>query len=109
MESGSFSSGNVFLDIGFSTEEAYEMALKSDLAAKISSIMKERNLSQSDVAKLANWTQPRVSAMLNSRLSRISVERLFRVLAALNHNVRIIIDAQPSEHSQTTVELAGVA
>ena len=108
MERGEFRSGNIFEDIGFSPDEAYEMALKADLAAKISSIMKVRNLSQSDVARIANWTQPRVSAMLNSRLHKISVERLFRVLGALNHNVRIIIDVQPCEHSRTTVELASV-
>ncbi len=91
------SSGNVFDDLGF--ENADEMALKSDIAYIISSIIESRGLTQTQAAKILGVNQPKVSALVRGQLSGFSLDRLFRFLTALDRNVEVSVtpkaDSQP--------------
>ncbi len=46
------SSGNVFLDIGFSEEEAERELLRSNLAFEVHSMLEERKLTQLEIGKV---------------------------------------------------------
>lgn len=83
------SSGNVFADLGIPNAEEY--LAKAELAYQINSIIKKRGLKQVDAAKLLGIDQPKISALVSGRLSGFSMERLFRFLTTLNHDVVISI------------------
>ena len=82
-------SGNVFKDIG--VPNADEHLVKAQLVYKIDTLMKERKLKQVDAAELFGARQPDISKMLRGEFRQFSVERLLRVLVALNQDVEIII------------------
>ncbi|MDE0298744.1 MAG: helix-turn-helix transcriptional regulator [Candidatus Poribacteria bacterium] len=85
------SSGNVFLDIGFSEEEAEHELLRSDLAFEVYSILEARKLTRSEIGKVLDIDQSDVSRLKNGDFHRFSVERLFMFLNRLNRNVEIRI------------------
>ena len=85
------SSGNVFLDIGFSDKEAERELLRSDLAFEIYRILMERKLAGAKAGKVLGIDQSDVSRLKNGDFHRFSVERLFTLLNRLNRNVEIQI------------------
>jgi predicted XRE-type DNA-binding protein len=88
------SSGNVFADLGL--PEPQEELLKAQLAHRIHRAIKRRRLTQVAAAALMGIDQPKVSALLNGRLTNFSSERLMRLLAALGEGVDIsVIPAEP--------------
>ena len=89
------SSGNVFKDLGFSDEEAEEELLKAELGVEIFRILEERELTQTEAAKILGVKQPEISRLKHGKFSYYSVERLMRFLNRLNRDIEIRIT--PSE------------
>ena len=87
------SSGNVFRDLGFANAD--EMLAKAELARQIGKLIKRMGLSQEKAAMLLKIDQPKVSALLNGRLTAFSTERLMRFLKALGQDVRIVVQPRP--------------
>ncbi|MBM4125321.1 MAG: XRE family transcriptional regulator [Nitrospira sp.] len=85
------SSGNVFVDLGFPENEAQEAALKVDLVAAIRQAMQRNRLSQAKAAALAGMKASNFSALLGGKLTRVSVERLFRILRDLGADVEVTV------------------
>ena len=83
------SSGNIFADIG--RADAAEAYARSQLMEHITEILGERNLTQVQAAGLLGTTQPVVSDLMNGKLSKFSIERLFSFLEALGHDVEIVV------------------
>jgi predicted XRE-type DNA-binding protein len=54
-------------------------------------ILRERGVTQVEVAKLLGTTQPVVSDLMNYKLSKFSIERLFSFLEALGYDVEIVV------------------
>jgi predicted XRE-type DNA-binding protein len=81
------SSGNVFADLGL--PDAEEKQTKVRLAVAINEIIE--TMSQTDAAQRLRINQPKVSALVNYRLSGFSVERLINFLNALGRDVEIVI------------------
>ncbi len=98
---------NVFADLGL--PDANELAIKADLAINIVKLIRSRKLTQTQVATLTGWTQPKVSALMNGRLDDISVERLLKVVHALNYSITISIDAIVAEETTATVTVNNYA
>lgn len=80
---------NVFADIGY--DDAEERQTKLKLARAINKIIAERSLSQAEAATQLGVNQPKVSALMNYRLSGFSVERMMLLLTALDRDVEIVI------------------
>jgi predicted XRE-type DNA-binding protein len=99
------SSGNVFADLGL--PDAEELYAKSLLSILIARTIRDRGLTQTEVAALLGTTQPKISELVRGRLSGFSIERLFRFLNALGMNVRIHVSEAESneEPAQTLVEV----
>ena len=87
------SSGNVFADLGFAEPE--EELTKAQLATQIRQIIKRRHLTQVAAAAPMGVDQPKVSALLNGRLTNFSSDRLMRLLTALGQDVEIVVKAKP--------------
>jgi predicted XRE-type DNA-binding protein len=87
------SSGNVFADLGIANPE--EKQTKVRLAVAINRIIQHRKLSQTTAAKRLKVNQPKVSALSNYQLDGFSVERLMNFVAALDHDVDIVIRRKP--------------
>lgn len=85
------SSSNVFKDIGFSDEEAEEELLKAKLGAEIFHILKKRQFTQTEAARILGVKQSEISRLKSGKFSYYSVERLLRFLNRLNCEVRIHI------------------
>jgi len=81
-------SGNVFADIGL--PDAEDRLAKAQLAYKISEIIKERRLSQSEAAEILGTEQPKISAIMNGKLAGFSLERLINFLNILGRDVQIV-------------------
>ena len=95
-------SGNVFRDLGLKNPE--ERLAKAKLAARIVLDLEKRGLSQAAAAEILGIDQPKVSLIYRGRLEAFSIDRLMRLLNALNHDVRIVVEHTPRRHGKMIVE-----
>lgn len=86
------SSGNVFLDLGFSKEEAENLRIRSRLMISIDQHIEREKLTQAKAAKLFGVTQPRISDLKRGKIDVFSVDMLIKMLAraGLSVNVRVM-------------------
>lgn len=82
-------SGNVFADLGLKAPE--HLRAKAELMSKVASLIAERKMSQSEAAKALGIDQPRVSALMNGKLSLFSTDKLMEFLTALGADVDIVV------------------
>ncbi len=80
---------NVLADLGF--EDAGELSTKTMLAVKINDLIDQRELSQTEVARMTGMTQPKVSQVRRYKLQNISLERLMQALVSLDQHIEIIV------------------
>jgi predicted XRE-type DNA-binding protein len=97
------SSGNVFADIGL--PDAEERLAKAQLAHKISEIIQKRHLSQAEAARILGTEQPKISAIMNGKLSGFSLERLIFFLNVLGSDVQIIVKPKPPRRKSAALEV----
>ena len=87
------SSGNVFRDLGFSTEEAEHLLIRADLLIQLQKAIAARDLTQARAATILRVTQPRVSDLMRGRLDLFSTDALIDMLARLGVHVRFVLKA----------------
>ena len=101
------SSGNVFADMGL--PDAEEELTKAQLASHIRLTIKRQRLTQVAAAALMGIDQPKVSALLNGRLTNFSSERLMRLLTTLGQDVDITVKAKPRNRTHGRIRVVGEA
>ena len=84
------SSGNVFLDIGFSKEEAEREKLRVDLVVRIQRILEELKLTPAKAEERFGLNPSDVSRIQNGDFD-FKIDKLFTILNQLNRNVEIHI------------------
>ena len=100
-------SGNVFADLGFDDPE--EEQLKADLVREIRAILGKRKLTQKQAAQLLGIRQPDVSALVNGRIEKFSLQRLLAFMPRLGRDVEIVVKSKPrSRAARMTLQVAGV-
>lgn len=87
------SSGNLYEDLGYKNPD--EMQAKAKLAREIFFIIQDKGMTQKQAAELLGLTQPKVSNLLNGRLSGFSIERLTKFLNMLDYDVDILVKPKP--------------
>src|ERR1035437_8051766 len=98
------SSGNVFADLGLPNPE--ETLAKAELAHRITVLIRNKGLTQVQIAKLLGVDQPKVSSLIRGRLSGFSLERLMRFLLLLGQDIKITVQACPRSRSRARVHVA---
>ena len=84
------SSGNVFLDMGFSKAEAEREQLRVDLVIKIYRLLEELKLTPATAEKRFGLDPSDVSRILKGDFD-FNVDQLFTILNQLNRNIEIRI------------------
>ena len=97
------SSGNVFADLGLPNPE--ERLAKATLALRISDIVDGRGWSDEQAAHALSMEEPDLAALLDGRLARFSIERLFRVLIALGQAVEIRVSSASSGNQSAGISV----
>ena len=69
---------------------------------RIEEIIEKRNLKQTEAAKILKINQPKISALVNGKLSDFSMERLIHFLNLLNQDVEIVIREKPYKKGKKT-------
>ena len=100
------SSGNVFADLGLANPD--ELLIKAELVRQISNSIDARGLTQTEAARTLGIDQPKVSELLNGKLSGFSTDRLFRFLNALGSDVEIRVVPRPRLESQAQTRIVTV-
>ena len=70
-------------------------ATKQELAGLITEKLANNGLGQADAARLLGMKQPKVSALVNGKLTGFSVEKLMDLLTKLGADVEIIVRKAP--------------
>lgn len=87
------SSGNVYLDLGFSPAEAEYLLLRSRLMVMVERLISDRQMTQVKAARLLGVSQPRVSDIVRGRVERFTIDALIEMLARAG--IRLDIVALP--------------
>jgi predicted XRE-type DNA-binding protein len=93
----------VFADIGVPDPE--EALAKAQLASRIREIVRQQRLTQVAAAALMGIDQPKVSALLNGRLTSFSSERLMRLLTKLGQDVEIVVKSKPRSRQRGRIRV----
>ncbi len=83
------SSGNVFKDIGFNDIEAAQAERRLSVLKQITAAVKKRKLRAKDLERVLNEQQPRISDLLNEKISKFSLEKLLEYLERLGGDISI--------------------
>ena len=75
------SSGNVFVDLGFSPEEVTILTMRADLMARLRLLIERRNWTQAQAASQLGISQSRVSDLVRGKWDKFSLDMLL-VLAS---------------------------
>ncbi len=70
------SSGNVFIDLGYSPDEAAILQMRADLMADLRKFIKAKKLTQAKAAETLGISQSRVSDLIRGKWERFSLEML---------------------------------
>jgi predicted XRE-type DNA-binding protein len=84
-------SDNVFADLGFPPGEAENLKLRSDLMIAIVAFYRRSGLTQAQAAKRLSITQPRLNALLKSRIDQFSLDALVNIASRAGLDVRLVI------------------
>ena len=78
---GNVTRGNVFEDLGFSSEESERLALQVFLSEQIRTFIERHNMRQDDAAAFFGVKQPKISKIMNENLEGMSIDYLVKLLA----------------------------
>ncbi|MEK7242713.1 MAG: helix-turn-helix transcriptional regulator [Thermodesulfobacteriota bacterium] len=70
------SAGNVFVDLGFSPEEAAILQMRAELMADLRKFLQVKKLTQVKAAEILGVSQSRVSDLARGKWERFSLEML---------------------------------
>lgn len=93
-------SGNVFLDLGFSEEEAEFMLFRSELASEVLKTIRLNKWTQVEAAQILGVSQPRVSDFMHGRIDKFSADMLIRWLIKLGNSINIKIKPKRNRKTQ---------
>ena len=83
------SSGNVFIDLGYSPEEAAILQMRADLMADLRKFIKAKRLTQAKAAEILGVSQSRVSDLIRGKWERFSLEMLITLATRVGMRVTL--------------------
>ena len=88
------SSGNVFRDLGFGSEEAANLQVRATLMVELARLIKAKRLTQREAAKVFGVSQPRVSDLIGGKIGRFSIDALVELLGRMGRRVEVTTKPQ---------------
>ena len=82
-------SGNVFLDVGFTPDEAENLLLRAQLMSRIRDVA--RGMTQREAAKQLDVSQPRLNDLLRGKINKFSLDALVNMLAHAGMRVQLTV------------------
>jgi predicted XRE-type DNA-binding protein len=79
--------GNVFEDLGFTAEEAAILEMKTQLHIEIMRAIRQQKLTARQLEKVLGVPQPRVSELVNGKISNMTADLLTKYLYRLGRKV----------------------
>jgi predicted XRE-type DNA-binding protein len=83
------SSGNVFIDLGYSPDEAAVLQMRADLMADLRKFIKTKRLTQAKAAEILGVSQSRVSDLIRGKWERFSLEMLITLATRAGMHVSL--------------------
>lgn len=83
------SSGNVFVDLGFSPDEAAILQMRADLMADLRKFIKAKKMTQAKAAEILGVSQSRVSDLIRGKWERFSLEMLITLATRAGMHVTL--------------------
>ncbi len=87
------SSGNVFVDLGYSPDEAAILQRRADLMADLRKFIKTKKLTQAAAAKIFGVSQSLVSDLITGKREKFSLEMLLTLVTKAGMHVKLKIAA----------------
>ena len=85
------SSGNVFSDLGFPSEEAEYLKIRSTLMIHLRKTIEAKGMKQAEAAKLLGVTQPRVSDIYKGKIHLFSIDTLVDMLSRAGIHIKLVV------------------
>ncbi len=92
--------GSIFNEL-FSSEEAADLELRSQLLVAIREFAHMRDLTQADLASILRVSQARVSDLLSGKLEKFSVSMLIKFTMRIGLHIQIVVQANPTTKAST--------
>ena len=80
-------SGNIFIDLGFSEDEAANLLIRSNLMMMLKDAIKDHHWTQQRAAKELGVAQSRVSDLFTGQIHKFSVDMLMKWLNRIGKEV----------------------
>ena len=87
------SKGNVFVDLGFSREEATVLAMRADLMARLRKLIANRGWTQEQAAARLGISQSRVSDLVRGKWDKFSLDMLITLAARVGQRPSLVLQA----------------
>ena len=87
------SSGNVFLDLGFSPEEAAILQMRCEVMADLRKFIRRKKLTQAETSEIFGVSQSRISDLIRGQWEKFSLEMLITLEARLGRTVSLELAA----------------
>ncbi|OGS99292.1 MAG: transcriptional regulator [Gallionellales bacterium RIFCSPLOWO2_12_FULL_59_22] len=83
------SSGNVFIDLGFSPEEAAILAMRSELMCRLEILIRDKQWTQAEAAQVLGISQSRVSDLIRGKFEKFSLDMLITLATRAGKKVEL--------------------
>ena len=83
------SNKNVFRDLGFGSEEAENLRIRSALMMELTEHIQRTGMTQKEAAKSLNVTQPRISDLTRGKIDVFSIDTLIAMLSRIGFKTTI--------------------
>jgi predicted XRE-type DNA-binding protein len=87
------SCGNVFLDLGFSPEEATILAMRSQLMGELRIKIRDMEWTQAEAAQILGISQSRVSDLIRGKWDKFSLDMLITLATRAGKKVELKLAA----------------
>lgn len=84
------SRGNLSTGPGFQEREAEHLRIRSTLMSELRKLMKERDLTPEEAARLFGVTQPRILNLVHGRIELFAIDHLVDMMAAAGIQVDVV-------------------
>jgi len=88
-KSGTESSGNVFIDLGFQPHEAVVMLLRCELAEALRKWIDREGITQAQASRRLGVSQPRISEISRNKVDKLSLDYLVGLCAKAGVAVKV--------------------